>query len=298
MNRIIPAIAQAERLCAVAIIVGQEGPAYRPLGAMMAVYEDGSFEGHLSSGCIEADIISHCQDLSETKIITYGAGSQFVDLKLPCGGAMDVLMIPTPPQEPFQAVEHALSNRQPAALAINLTTGNIALSDASETSVANDHINLFFEPPLQLCVFGNGHEAKVFSELANGAGHGVKLFSTSPDTLERCAIPQSAQHLMTQPKITDLSAIDDRTAIVLFFHDHDLEEQILIDALKTDAFYIGAQGSMRTQQRRLADLEAQNISGIDRIRGPIGLIPRTRDAQTLAISVLAEIHAVAGEAAK
>lgn len=89
--------------------------------------------------------------------------------------------------------------------------------------------------------------------------------------------------------------IDPRTAIILFFHDHDWEPGILADALTSDAFYIGAQGSRRARDVRLLELEAMGVSKTDRARlfGPVGLIPSVRDAKTLAVSTLAEILAQA-----
>uniref|UniRef100_UPI003567EA18 XdhC family protein n=1 Tax=Paracoccus seriniphilus TaxID=184748 RepID=UPI003567EA18 len=88
-----------------------------------------------------------------------------------------------------------------------------------------------------------------------------------------------------------LETIDDFTAIVLFFHDHHRETSILEMALESPAFWIGAQGSRLSQQRRLDSLRARDIAEaqLSRIHGPIGLIPQARDARTLAISVLAEI---------
>lgn len=298
MNDVVSACAQAENLRAVAIIVGLEGPAYRPLGAMMAIFEDQSFEGHVSSGCIEADIVAQCQNLKEAKVVRYGLGSPYMDLKLPCGGGMDILLIPNPDQTLFQQVEQALLRRTPIALCLSLVSGEMSLSEKTETVATNREIHIRFEPPIRFFVFGNGHEARIFSDLANGAGHPVQLFSTSDDTLNRCKIPPEAQHLMTCPKIGNLTEIDHRTAIVLFFHDHDLEEAILTDALKTDAFYIGAQGSFKTHQKRIAGLKALQATGVERVRGPIGLIPSTRDPQTLAISVLAEVHSVASQMAQ
>jgi len=77
----------------------------------------------------------------------------------------------------------------------------------------------------------------------------------------------------------------------LFFHDHDWEPPLLADALKTEAFYIGAQGSQRARDARLADLRAMDVpeEQLTRLTGPVGLIPSARDPGTLAVSVLAEV---------
>ena len=293
MNDVVSAIVRSDTLRAVAVIVRQDGPAYRPLGAMMVIYDDLSFDGHISSGCIEADIIAHCRELDAAKILQYGTGSPFADLHLPCGGTMDVLLTPLPDKTRFQEIEAALACRTTAALGISTLNGEITPSDAEATKRINDTLHIHFEPPLHFCVYGNGLEAKVFAELTNGAGYDVALFSTAAAILEKCDLPQPSRHLMPRPAIKHPEALDAWTAIVLFFHEHELETQILLDALTTDAFYIGAQGSYSAHQNRLAELERLGASDLERIRGPIGLIQKTRDPQTLAISVLAEIHSVA-----
>lgn len=282
---------------ALALIVRQVGSGYRPLGAMMAIYADGRHLGHVSSGCIEADIVSHALSTTEPKTLRYGQGSPFLDLKLPCGGGMDILILPDPDIAVLTRAKERLQARKPAAIAVNVETGEIALSTVAQTGMDGDSFVLAMEPELKFFVYGNGHEAQSFAELAEGARYPIELFSTNLDTLSNSKIPQEKQHHMVSPKIANPSAIDQWSAVVLFFHEHDLEEQILIDALSTPAFYIGAQGSLTTHLARIEGLRAKGISdeNAGRVHGPIGLIPKVRDPQTLAISVLAEIHKVALE---
>lgn len=87
--------------------------------------------------------------------------------------------------------------------------------------------------------------------------------------------------------------IDPFTAVILLHHDLDAEEQILLAALKSDAFYIGALGSVRTHRNRADRLESRDVSRetIERIRAPIGLFGPTRDATSLALSILADVAA-------
>jgi xanthine dehydrogenase accessory factor len=75
------------------------------------------------------------------------------------------------------------------------------------------------------------------------------------------------------------------------FHDHDWEAALLKQALASDAFYIGALGSARAHDARCQSLLDLGLfaAQIERIHGPIGIIPSMHDASSLAISVLAEI---------
>ncbi|MFU1478401.1 XdhC family protein [Roseovarius sp. C7] len=79
--------------------------------------------------------------------------------------------------------------------------------------------------------------------------------------------------------------------MLLFFHDHDWEPPILMASLQSKAFYIGAQGSRRARQLRNLELQMAGATAeeLQRIKGPIGLIPSVRDPRSLAVSVLAEV---------
>lgn len=77
-----------------ALIIGSEGSVYRPAGAGMLVRADGSRTGNLSAGCIDADIALHCRAAlcdGKPRLLRYGLGSPFHDLKLPCGGGSILL---------------------------------------------------------------------------------------------------------------------------------------------------------------------------------------------------------------
>ena len=75
------------------------------------------------------------------------------------------------------------------------------------------------------------------------------------------------------------------------FHDGDWEDNLLMHALTGKAFFVGAVGSRKTQARRKARLIRAGLTEqqVDRLHGPIGLIPSMRDASMLAISTLSQI---------
>ena len=76
-----------------------EGGAARNVGSLALVDEAGAMTGYLSNGCIDRDIQLHAQKSLHTKrkkVIRYGEGSRYADLKLPCGGALTVLIDPNP----------------------------------------------------------------------------------------------------------------------------------------------------------------------------------------------------------
>ena len=277
-----------------AIITNIEGPSYRPLGAMMAVFEDKSRVGTLSSGCVEVDIALHSVEaLTEGQPITvlYGLESPYADIQLPCGGGLEITLIPQPDKTVLDAVCQRHAARHTTVLTVNLTTGAISIAKEGLTGRGGNTFNIRIEPELFFYVFGKGPEATTFAGLVQSAGYPNLLLSPDDETLN---IARQAgcetRHLTSAHFPKDLQP-DAHSAILLFFHDHEWEPPILRHAASTEAFYIGAQGSKRAAEARVQELETFDVSEIHRakIKGPIGLIPSARDARKLAVSVLAEV---------
>lgn len=293
----LAALVETDAPAVLAFITGTEGPSYRPVGAAMAFLAAGRRVGSLSSGCIEADLALHAEAAladGRPMAVRYGRGSPYIDIELPCGGGLDILLVPEPDRATLGELVATLDARWPARLEIDRQSGALGL--ARKTSDARgDLFAVEFLPELRFHIYGKGPEASTFAGLAAAAGYPNLLLSPDRETLEAAgASGCDTRHLVSRAMPADL-APDAWTAVVLFFHDHDWEPPILKAALASEAFYIGAQGSRRARDARLAELEAMGVGArdLERLRGPIGLVPSSRDARTLAVSVLAEILAVA-----
>jgi len=280
------------------VIAGVEGPSYRPVGAMMVVFAEGTRTGTLSSGCIESDIAIHAQEAlqdGKAKMVRYGRGSPFIDIQLPCGGGLDILLLPRPNRDVLAEVLENRATRQACTLTIDTQTADMSVRDTGETDLRDGTLSVRFEPEINFLVLGKGPEATTFASLVQAAGYPNTLLSPDSETLELGkAAGCGVQPLLGRTFPAGITA-DNRTAIVLFFHDHEWEPPLLEGALKTNAFYIGAQGSQRARDARLAELGAMGVTDVEiaRLSGPVGLIPSARDPGTLAVSVLAEILAKA-----
>lgn len=289
----------SERQGALAVITAIQGPSYRPLGATMAVFDRREWTGTLSSGCVEADIALHAMksiNSGQPEIVTYGAGSPFADIQLPCGGGLEITIIPDPDKTVLSKIVAQVEARQVCALSINLTTGKLAILEDAATQRAGDEFTIRFEPELQFFVFGKGPEAATFAGLVHSAGYPNVLLSPDEETLTIGAAGGSATYHLTSAHFPDDFGVDQYSAIILFFHDHEWEPPILQSAFKTPAFYIGAQGSLKAAEDRKQALMQAGVSSaeISRLHGPIGLIPSVRDARKLAVSVLAEVLVASG----
>lgn len=277
-----------------ALITGTQGPSYRPVGATMAIFPaDLRRIGSLSSGCVEADITLQAVEAlaaGAPRTVLYGEGSPFMDIRLPCGGGLEILLLPRPDRAVLAEVAARRSARRPCTLVIDRSTGALSLAESGATGPQGDLFRLRLTPELRFLVFGKGPEASTFAALVQAAGFPSVLISPDAETLGSATTAGAALHI-THPHLPAAVPVDRWSAIVLFFHDHDWEPPILKQALATEAFYIGSQGSQRARDTRLLELEAMGVSAGDRARlhGPIGLINSARDARTLAVSVLAEV---------
>jgi len=277
-----------------AIISHIEGPSYRPLGAMMTVSSETQWVGSLSSGCVEADIALHAcaaRDAGAPRKILYGNGSPFIDIQLPCGGGLEILLLPKPGLAALEELLRKHDSRQPCTLVVNMDDGLLSLGGIERTTRTDELLNIRIEPEVFFQVFGKGPEASTFASLVQAAGYPNLLLSPDRETLEAAmASGCQTRHLTSSHYPADLST-DARTAVTLFFHDHHREAPILARVLEMPALYIGAQGSQKVAKQRLAELAAMGCSpdALTRLRGPIGLVPSARDARTLAVSVLAEV---------
>ena len=295
----LEACAGSQETCVLAVIVSVDGPSYRPVGASMTFFLNAAPVGSLSSGCIEADIKLHaveCLEQNTSRIVRYGRGSPYKDIVLPCGGGLQVILIPNPDRGVIrQVLRSVVNDREASTLEINTDTGELSICRDPSVGVAAATFSIKVEPELRFLVFGKGPEPIAFAALTQSSGFETTLLSPDNPTLESAKeLSCEAVEIRTPLIPSELSA-DHRTAIVLFFHDHDWEPPILLSALETPSFYIGAQGSQRARDARLAALLGMGMSAenLTRLRGPIGLISSARDPRTLAVSVLAEVICVA-----
>jgi xanthine dehydrogenase accessory factor len=241
-------------------VIGIEGSFSRRVGAQLAVHPDGTVTGSLADGCLEKQLASEVAAASGPVVKRFGAGSELIDFRLPCGSGLDVLIDPEPDRELCRAAVERLEGREEAVLvlpAIGLPMRR-------------------YIPALRLQVFGEGPELEALVALAGTAG--VEVSAHGKDALSLGRRPAGL-------------AADPWTAVVLLFHDHEWEQPILEWALDTPAFHIGAQGGFEARRTRLERLAERRVPSdqLSRIKSPIGVIAHSREPGVLALSVLAEI---------
>ncbi|WP_298336456.1 XdhC family protein [uncultured Erythrobacter sp.] len=129
-------------------------------------------------------------------------------------------------------------------------------------------------PPLRIVAFGDGGESRALRRLGSCYGADVSLRDAAASSQQLSAI-----------------LIDSWTAIVCLAHEHEWERVILLWALETNAFYVGAIGGAKTRAARLALLDELAVppEALARLRAPVGLFESARHPDALAVSLLAEL---------
>jgi xanthine dehydrogenase accessory factor len=153
----------------------------------------------------------------------------------------------------------------------------------------------WYGPPPRLFVYGAVDTAEALCRGAKLLGwHAIVA-----DARAKFATPEripSADELIVEWPQEALAQVqpDHQTAVVVLTHDDKFDEPALMEALQTEAFYIGALGSRRNQERRRERLLEAGVSedALDRIMGPCGLDIGADTQEETALSILAEILAV------
>ena len=282
----------AGRPIALIIVTQTEGGAVRAPGALLAV-SDTDHIGYISGGCIDADVVLQARQAIEVgaqRSLRYGAGSPFVDLPLPCGGAICVSIFPQPSADMIETAAARLEARE--SLFLHISEDEELFAAADRLPAATTAKTFRYDPKLRIRIAGRGADALALAKMSDAAGFETQLQLI--DDLDLASARGAG--LQTINKLTTVAALADAeddawTAFVLLFHDQDWEIPLLKQALNGPAFYIGAVGSARTHAKRIAALLDAGVpqDSADRVNGPIGLVPSLRDASLLAVSALAEI---------
>lgn len=165
--------------------------------------------------------------------------------------------------------------------------------DESSTIVADDR-KIFihvFTPPKRLVVVGAVHIAQALAPMAALAGYAVTIIDPRSAFAMDWRFPGVTLTHDWPDEALEALRPDRRTAVITLTHDPKLDDPALKLALKSDAFYIGALGSTRTNDKRLERLGADGISAVElaRIHGPVGLDIGAISPAEIAIAILAEM---------
>jgi xanthine dehydrogenase accessory factor len=299
---------------AMARVVATRRSAPRPIGSKLIVSDSGELAGSISGGCVENEVVEAARAVlagDEPQLLTFGISDELaLSVGLPCGGEIDVWVDEPDPQVLTQLADVARQERR-AVFLVDLDDGSERLVVDGEDDVADELIRSghskivelhgrrvfadVFGPPPRLFVYGAVDTADALCAAAKAIGWRTTVADARARFATKERLPNADEILVAWPEAALAQvAPDHTTAIVVLTHDDKFDLPLLTGALATDAYYVGALGSRRNQERRRGLLLEAGVdeADLERISGPAGLDIGAHTPAETAVSMLAEIIAV------
>ncbi len=292
----------AGRGVALATVVETWGASPRPPGAWMAMRDDGAMMGSVSGGCIEEDLVQRVFTAGRRvmpEIVTYGVTpAEAARFGLPCGGAMRLVVEYGPDAAVLREMAHRLGKRELLARTLDVATGDAAVGPVKREerlSFDGRRLKTIHGPQWRLLIIGAGQASQYLAQMAMALDYEVMVCDPRAQHRAGWRI-EGAKLVADMPDDAVLGlAPDGRSAVVALTHDPKLDDLALIDALKSDAFYVGCLGSRLNTAKRKERLRVHFDLGddqLDRLHAPVGLPIGSHTPPEIAVSILAEITAI------
>jgi xanthine dehydrogenase accessory factor len=316
----------AGRAVALGLLVETAGSTYRKPGALMLITANGDSAGLLSGGCLEGDLAEYARSVIGTgtaRLVTYdmrGGDDLVWGLGLGCEGAMHILLIRVGPENDWQPLGHfsrALAEHDAASVGIVVASertdspvGTVILHggeiDRALAAAAQSGRTGWFESdsprwkvfilplslPPRLLLLGAGPDAAPVVDFAARLNWKMTLVDHRPAYADASHFPLAERVLQAQPD--ELPGVVDPkqfAAAVVMSHHLPSDLKYLRALAATEIPYIGLLGPAARRERLLADLEADADRIRARLHAPVGLPIGGRSPESIALAIIAEIHA-------
>lgn len=294
-------------------VVETWGSAPRPPGALLAVRDDGMVSGSVSGGCIEDDLIARTKAnfagikqadaattiVAKPAMIAYGVTKdEATRFGLPCGGTLRLVQEPVQEVGWIEQILERTTAHQLVARTLSLSTGGVTLAHATrDQAMTFDGLTLttLFGPKWRLLLIGAGQLSQAVASMAAQLDFEVLVCDPREEyAFDPAQSGETRLAGMPDDVVRDLVP-DAHTAIVALTHDAKLDDMALMEALQSNAFYVGALGSQRNQtarKLRMAEHFGLTPAELSRLHGPVGLRINAKTPAEIAVSILAQIIAV------
>ena len=276
---------------ALATVVSTWGSAPRPRGSHMIVHADGRFEGSISGGCVENDVLARAGEVIAGRgahVQTYGvADGDAWEAGLPCGGEIAVLVQPVDKSGFDPALFARIAQEQARGRALTLAT-DLATGVTREHAGEGDFLNRY-DPPRRLLIVGAVQIAQSLVPLAQAIGVTPVVIDPRGRFLTQERFPGVELDDRWPDEAVAARCPGESTAVVTLSHDIKIDDPALAEALRGPTGYIAALGSRRSHAARLERLGAMGFSAEERARidGPAGLDIKAVGAAEIALSIAA-----------
>jgi xanthine dehydrogenase accessory factor len=307
----------ADKSAILVTVVRTWGSSPRPIGSIMALAADGTVVGSVSGGCIEDDLIARFMRLKADgrlppdgqsdvlyfpdcppELIKYGVTADEAHrFGLPCGGTMELLVEYNPDSQALIALVALIEKGRLVQRNVRLDDGDVQLTDGTGCTaigIVGDEVVNVFGPQYRMLIIGAGHLAECLATMAVFCGFDVVVCDPREEYRGSWAVPRVEISSAMPDDMVLAMKPDRRTCVVALTHDPKLDDLALMEALKSDAFYVGAIGSRLNNQmrrERLVEHFGHSLAEVGRLRGPVGVYIGSKTPPEIAVSIMAEILA-------
>ena len=294
-------------------VVKTWGSSPRPIGSLLACNSEGQIAGSLSGGCIEEDLLEKLQrgEMANAgpEVLVYGVSQAETErFGLPCGGQLHVVIEPFVDQrhlDTLRAITERIEQRACIERTLDIATGDMTLTEterfrhlqfdgAFDNTPGKKTLHQTFGPRHQLFLIGCGQVSQYLAEMAKALDYQVVVCDPRANLMEQWPV-EGVQLITSYPDdAIRAQATDSFSAIIALTHDPRIDDMGLMEALTTDAYFIGAMGSTKTSENRKARLKQLDISDdlIARLHAPVGLPIGSKTPAEIAIAILAQLTAL------
>lgn len=287
------------------------GSSPRPVGSIMAMCETGAVVGSVSGGCIEDDLIREFTQPAEgqqnpgmtmdglPKRMRYGiTADEAHRFGLPCGGTLELLLEFNPDARLLTDLIERLERGDLVKRVTDMDTGLVTLEPtetADSLRVSDSKLINTFGPSYRMLLIGAGQLGEYIATMAIFNGFTVTVCDPREEYASGWAT--TGVHRLTEwpDDAVKLFKPDRRTCVLALTHDPKLDDLALLEALETEAFYVGAIGSRSNnaaRRKRMIEHFGQTEESLARLRGPIGIYIGSKTPAEISVSVMAEVLAV------
>jgi len=291
----------AGKQCWLCTITETFGSSPRPAGSLLACNEDGLYSGSLSGGCVEDNLRESIfkGELASDKpeLIRYGVSvDDVLRLGLPCGGSLEVFIEPIAPQQAalYTKLAELISERILVSRTVNKHTGDASIDAVEQFQPlisSSDELVHTYGPSFQLLLIGAVQVAWYLAEMAQALDYEVRICDPRKELVDNApSMGTSVVAAVPDDWLRSLR-LDQHTAVIALCHDPRIDDMALMEALPSNAFYVGAMGSMRTSHSRRERLLQLDLSeaDINKLHAPVGLAIGSKTPPEIAIAILAEL---------
>ena len=298
-----------------ATVVRTWGSSPRPVGSIMALCDSGSVVGSVSGGCIEDDLIDRftkayankakaSADLSQIpsgppQHVKYGiTADEAHRFGLPCGGTLELLLEFDPAPEQLEALVQRLEKGELVQRVTVLATGESHLQSSTspqDLQIDTEKLINTFGPEYRMLLIGAGQMTEYLATMAIFNGFAVTVCDPREEYRGAWSVAGVALSSDMPDDVVRAFTPDRRSCVIALTHDPKLDDLALLEALESDAFYIGAIGSRRNntaRHQRMKEHFDQTDESLARLRGPIGIYIGSKTPAEIAVSIMAEVLAV------